>query len=71
MNTPWIEELRQDLSFAIRQLRAAPGFASVAITTLAVGIGVNGAIFALVDATLLRPLPFHESDRLVAVWEPT
>src|SRR4030095_1992389 len=48
-----------------------PGFTVVATITLALGIGVNSAIFALVDATLLRPLPFQEPDRLVAVWERT
>ncbi len=67
--TQWIEELRDDVTFAMRQLRASPGFACIAATTLALGIGANSAIFALVDATLLRPLPFHEPERLVMVWE--
>ena len=67
--TRWIEELRFDVRFALRQLRRAPAFTLVAAATLALGIGANGAIFALVDATLLRPLPFPEPDRLVAVWE--
>jgi putative ABC transport system permease protein len=69
--TRFIEEFRDDVRLAIRQLMKAPGFATVATITLALGIGVNSAIFALVDATLLRPLPFHEPDRLVAVWEKT
>lgn len=69
--TRFIEEFRDDVRLAFRQLAKAPGFALVATITLALGIGVNSAIFALVDATLLRPLPFHEPDRLVAVWERT
>jgi putative ABC transport system permease protein len=69
--TRFIEECRDDVRVAFRQLAKAPGFAIVATITLALGIGVNSAIFALVDATLLRPLPFHEPDRLVAVWERT
>jgi putative ABC transport system permease protein len=69
--TRFIEEFRDDVRLAIRQLMKAPGFTIVATITLALGIGVNSAIFALVDATLLRPLPFHEPDRLVAVWERT
>jgi putative ABC transport system permease protein len=65
----WLGEFRQDLRFAIRQLRSAPAFASVAALTLALGIGANSAMFALVDATLLRPLPFPNADRLVMIWE--
>jgi putative ABC transport system permease protein len=65
----WLEEFRNDVTFALRQLRRAPGFAAVAVITLALGIGANSAIFALVDATLLRPLPFPAPDRLVMLWE--
>jgi hypothetical protein len=65
----WLEELRHDVAFAFRQLRKAPAFTAVAIVTLGLGIGANSAIFALVDATLLRPLPFAEPDRLVAIHE--
>ncbi|RPJ71046.1 MAG: ABC transporter permease [Acidobacteria bacterium] len=62
-------ELREDVTFAARQLRKSPGFAFVVVITLALGVGVNSAIFALVDATLLRPLPLPGADRLVMVWE--
>ena len=64
-----IDELRQDVSFALRQLRSAPAFSIVAAATLALGIGANSAIFALVDATLLRPLPYSDPERLVTIWE--
>ncbi|MEP7084193.1 MAG: ABC transporter permease, partial [Betaproteobacteria bacterium] len=67
--TLWLEELRDDVTFAFRQLRSAPAFTLVAVLTLALGIGANSAIFALVDATLLRPLPYGEPDRLVTIWE--
>jgi hypothetical protein len=67
--TTWLEELRHDVAFSFRQLGKAPAFTAVAVATLALGIGANSAIFALVDATLLRPLPFANPDRLVAVHE--
>ena len=69
--TQWLEELRDDVRFASRQLRGAPGFTIVATLTLALGIGANSAIFALVDATLLKPLPYRDPQRLVVVWEKT
>ena len=65
----WLDEFRDDLKYAVRQLKSSPAFTLVATLTLALGIGANSAIFALVDATLLRPLPFREPDRLVAIWE--
>jgi putative ABC transport system permease protein len=67
--TQRLEELGSDIRFAVRQLKASPGFAFVAAMTLALGIGANSAIFALADATLLRPFPFPQADRLVMVWE--
>jgi putative ABC transport system permease protein len=69
--TQWLGEFTGDVRFAIRQLRAAPGFALVAAITLALGIGANSAMFALADATLLRPLPYAGADRLVMAWERT
>jgi putative ABC transport system permease protein len=65
----WLDATRDDVLFAFRQLRAAPAFTLVAVLTLALGIGANSAIFALVDLTLLRPLPYREADRLVTIWE--
>jgi ABC-type nitrate/sulfonate/bicarbonate transport system substrate-binding protein len=53
--TQWLDEFRNDLKFAIRQLKGSPAFTLVATLTLALGIGANSAIFALVDATLLQP----------------
>jgi putative ABC transport system permease protein len=64
-----IGDLWQDLRYAARILRKQSSFAAVAILTLALGIGANSSIFALVDATLLRPLPFSEPNRLVMLWE--
>ena len=68
--TRWFDELRGDVTGAFRQMRASPGFTAVAALTLALGIGANSAIFALADATFLRPLPFTQpADRLVMLWE--
>ena len=65
----WTSELRDDVRFGLRQLRRAPAFTLVAVTTLALGIGANSAIFALVDKTLLRPLPYRDPERLVMLFE--
>jgi putative ABC transport system permease protein len=66
--TQYLGEFADDVRFGARQLMRAPGFAFVAAVTLALGIGANSAMFALADATLIRPLPYPDSDRLVMVW---
>jgi|RhiMethySRZTD1v2_1073278.scaffolds.fasta_scaffold04235_7 putative ABC transport system permease protein len=67
----WLEELASDARLAVRHLISAPGFTVVAALTLALGVGVNSAIFALADAALLRPLPFGEAERVVMLSERT
>ena len=67
--TQWIDELRDDVRFGLRQLTHAPGFALVAALTLALGIGATTAIFSVVHAVVLRPLPFPDPDAVVVVGE--
>ncbi len=63
-----LERLMQDLRFGLRILRKNPGFSSIAILTLALGIGANTAIFSVVKCVLLQPLGFHDPDRLFILW---
>src|SRR6266404_1829009 len=63
-----LDTLAQDVRYGLRTLRKSPAFTAVAILTLALGIGANSAAFGLVDASLMRALPFREPERLVHVW---
>src|SRR6185503_617063 len=64
-------ELTQDVAFALRQLVKAPAFAAIAVLTLALGIGATAAVFSVLNAVVLRPLPFDHADRVVVVYAST
>ena len=59
----------QDLRYGVRLLGKAPAFTAVALLTLALGMGAATAIFSVVDAVLLKPLPFRDAERLLVIWE--
>ena len=63
------DQLIHDLHYAGRTLGKNPGFATLTVLILALGIGANTAVFSVVHAVLLKPLPFHDPDRLVLIWE--
>jgi predicted permease len=65
----WLESLARDLRFSLRALRRTPGFTVIAILVMALGIGANVALFTVVRGVLLKPLPFHDPDRLVMLYE--
>ena len=64
----WPDELRQDLSYAVRTFRRNPGFTAVAVLTLALGIGANTAVFSVAYAVLLKPLPYKDPGRLLRIY---
>jgi predicted permease len=64
---PFVESFASDLNLVFRRLRRSPAFAATVVLTLAIGIGANTAVFSVVNSVLLRPLPYPESDRLVAL----
>jgi putative ABC transport system permease protein len=65
----WFDQLRQDLRYASRVLRRSPAASFATLLILALGIGVTGAVYSVVRGVMLRPLPYHEPDRVVSIWE--
>src|SRR3977135_4074276 len=69
LGEPSMDSLLRDLKFSARSLLKRPGLTIVAVITLAIGIGANSAIFSTINALLLKPLPFPDPERIVALWE--
>jgi putative ABC transport system permease protein len=67
--SPWLEHLAQDLRYAARTLRRAPAFTTAAVATLALGMGATTAIFSAIDGAVLKPLPYKQADRIVALFQ--
>ena len=65
----WLERFKQDVVYGLRSFARTPGFTAVVILTLALGIGSTSAVFSIVSAILLNPLPYPNADRLVVVWD--
>lgn len=65
----WLESMGQDLYYGFRALRKSPSFAAITVLTLALGIGANTAIFSVVNGVLLNPLPYHEPDRIICLFQ--
>jgi predicted permease len=66
----FLEVLGQDVSFGLRQMRRSPGYSAVCLLTLCLGIGVNAAVFSVIQAVILRPLPYHDANRLMHLADP-
>jgi predicted permease len=64
----FVDGLRRDVVYGVRSLGRTPGFTVIAVVTLALGVGANTAMFTVVNAVMLRPLPYHESNRVVMIW---